>query len=454
MLTARNVILLTLAIALISLASVVVSLMSPPDSGGLAGDSFGTRAHGQRALFETLVELGVRVERQMDPPRGELSPDTTLVFWRPHVNLVDIEPVHLHAVADWVRQGGRVVVAPDRSDNINPFSLQSASRLDEPRRNVLEELGLTGVSIDFIDLESPGDGDGEPDSPQAPSLQGLRRRSVAEDLESVGRLVTSDYKTTPLAEAAIRTTGSLSQLEGQVRQIQLPVRHVGVLDTGKAVPGGTITIAGPDGADKTLVAAFPLEAGEIVVVGSPEVAENRTLALGDNSVLMAHLLADSRRTVAFDEFYHGLTVRGNPLWLATRPGFGATALAIVLACAALIWRKAVVLGPPLAAAARSRRSIGEYVDAMSRFFYRGATSRSFVLAQVRDGALHAIRRELGLPPGREKVEELAAVVARRDPARAARLVEAVMRIDKTLSSHQPCRPADALRLLQGISNCL
>lgn len=459
MLTARNVVVLTIAIAVVSLASVCISLMQPPDSGGLAGDSFGTRAHGQRALYETLSELGVRVERLLVPPTEALARDTTLVFWRPHFNLVNIEPAHLHAIAEWVRQGGRVVVAPDRSDNVSPFSMQNLSGLNKPPRNVLEELGLKGVAVKTIDLAAEVGDSGKADENRPPkhrssSPQALRKQPLADDLNALGKFVSGNYESVPLQNVAIRASGTLAGLEAQVKQIKVPARGLAVITAGESQPSGTVTIIDRDGKDQTLIATYPLGAGELIVIASPEIAENRTIALEDNSVLMAHLLAEPGRAVVFDEFYHGLTIRGNPLWLFTRRGFGATALGLLMAIGFLIWRQSVFLGPPFESTVKPRRSIGEYVEAMSRFLNRGGGSRPFVLEQVRDGALHAVRRELGLPPGREKVEELAAVLARRDPARARQLVEAVGKIDETLSQNQTCRPLDAVRLLQGISNCL
>ena len=113
MLTARNFVALTIVIAVVSLAWACLELAQPPDSGGLGRDSYGTRVHGQRGLFEILADLGIPVERILGPPTAVVGRDVTLVLWKPQPDLVQVEPAYLHALARWVENGGRVVVAPD-----------------------------------------------------------------------------------------------------------------------------------------------------------------------------------------------------------------------------------------------------------------------------------------------------------------------------------------------------
>ena len=189
-------------------------------------------------------------------------------------------------------------------------------------------------------------------------------------------------------------------------------------------------------------------------MASPAIAENRLITRHDNSVLAVHLLAAPGRPVVFDEFYHGLTIRGNPLWLFTQRGYAATTLCLLTLIGLWIWREAVFLGPPLAPEAQSRRSIGEYVDAMARFLNRGRSSQAFLLREVRSGVLRAVRDELHLPPSRDHVDELAAVLARRDPRRARELVEAVGAVDAALSRNVVLKESVAVELFKRMSHCL
>ena len=69
--------------------------------------------------------------------------------------------------------------------------------------------------------------------------------------------------------------------------------------------------------------SFARGKGEIVIVSDPRLLANALLAKADNSVLAVNLLAPHGETVVLDEFYHGLSVRGNALYLFTRPGYAA-----------------------------------------------------------------------------------------------------------------------------------
>ena len=112
MLTARRIIVAAFAIAVLSLAGIVWQLASPPDSGGLARDSYGTRAYGQKALYELLRQLNLPVERGLVPPTGLLRLNVCMVFLSPDPDLIRTEPDHIRKVGQWVRDGGVAVVAP------------------------------------------------------------------------------------------------------------------------------------------------------------------------------------------------------------------------------------------------------------------------------------------------------------------------------------------------------
>ena len=129
MLTARNFVALTIVIAVVSLAWACLELAQPPDSGGMGRDSYGTRAQGQRGLFEILTDLGIPVERILGPPTAVVGREVTLVLWKPQPDLVQVEPAYLHALARWVENGGRVVVAPDgRRAASRPLGLSGTAR--------------------------------------------------------------------------------------------------------------------------------------------------------------------------------------------------------------------------------------------------------------------------------------------------------------------------------------
>src|SRR5262249_49522162 len=144
-------------------------------------------------------------------------------------------------------------------------------------------------------------------------------------------------------------------------------------------------------------------------------------------------LSDFGRPVVFDEFYHGLTVRGNPLWLLSRFPYNLLAIAVLAATIAISWRAARFLGPPLPLHERSRRSLGAYLDAMARLLSRSRNSSGFVMKEIRQGLLWRMRHEFGLPPGSDDVDTVARAVGRRDPELAVKLRDATTSIDDVLA---------------------
>jgi Domain of unknown function (DUF4350) len=459
MLTARNFVALTLVIAVVSLAWAWRELAQPPDSGGLGGDSYGTRARGQRGIFEILDDLGIAVERILAPPTAVVGRDVTLVLWKPQPDLVLLEPAYLRALARWVENGGRVVVAPDATRATSRPIGMSRRSLSAAESTVLDELGLANVSVRTIDFKSAekgpdADPTGRSSGGQAPETATNRDESKNNDVRRIRDLLTGTARPIISRAVAVKATGVLSPFRELVVMIEVPEEKLQVLGVGESLPDGTITFEGPGGGEQILAAAYHRGKGEVVVVASPAIAENGLIAGHDNSVLVAHLLAAPGRPVVFDEFYHGLTIRGNPLWLFTQRGYAATTLCLMTMIGLWIWREAVFLGPPLAPPAQSRRSIEEYVDAMARFLNRGGSSQAFLLREVRSGVLRAVRDELHLPHSRDHVDELAAVLARRDPRRARELIEAVGAVDAALAENVVLRQSVAVELFKRMSRCL
>jgi hypothetical protein len=200
-----------------------------------------------------------------------------------------------------------------------------------------------------------------------------------------------------------------------------------------------------------LAAALSRGQGEIVVISDPRIFSNRQIARDDNAVLAYQLLVPSRQLIVFDEFYHGLSVRGNPLYLLTRPGFAAAAVSIALIAGLWSWRQAVFLGPPLADKAVSRRDIAEYVNAMGAFFSRGQGHRHFVMRELRDGTLHQLADEFHLPPDTTDASIMIAALARRNPVRAESLAKCLSEIDAQLQSPGEMAAARFLDLAHRLS---
>jgi hypothetical protein len=248
----------------------------------------------------------------------------------------------------------------------------------------------------------------------------------------------------------------LSPLAKHVREIALPRDGFRALRANREDLLGSLACAGQDDESEPdlLVAVLRRGAGEIVVVADPAVVSNRLIAHADNSVLAVHLLSPQRDDVVFDEFYHGLAVRGNPLYLLTRPGFAAVSVGLLIIVGALAWRAAVFLGPPLQDTKTRRRDIGEYVRAMAAFFSHGSGSRRLIVREVRDGVLRHICRELRLPMDTLDVDAITSALERRDRNRAERLASAVREVDASLASSGDYPRSSFLPVMQRLANCL
>jgi len=442
MLTARSVVITVIAVAVLSIIGTCLSLLRSPGSSGLGGDTYGTRAHGQQAVFEVLSELNIPVERQLLPPTAALDRQVTLVFWAPNHNLVQLEPAYLQKVSEWVRSGGRVVVAP--VVQTTETYRRPGSGKEEPIKTILEALGLEDVSV------GPVNSDGSFEPPPS-------ERSTEEILyEDVPRVLEESWNVEeiPTRSVNVEVTGQLSNLSGLVTSLEVSEYDLQVIDSGETKPTGTLTFKTDDGIEQTLVATYQLGKGQIVVVGDPSLAQNSSVAEHDNSVLAVHLTAAAGLPVVFDEFYHGLIIRGNPLWLFTRRTYGVIALVLLAVIGLSVWQQAVFLGPPLESVTASRRTIAEYIDAASRLINHGRSSGRFLISEMRSGVLWKLRHDLALPHGEEQPEQIIAAIHKRDPERAKQLADALELVDATLADNERLTEKTTILALQRISACL
>jgi hypothetical protein len=439
LLTPRNAILTAALVFAVSLVWACATMVRPNDSGGMGRDSFGTRSGGFRALFETLQELQVPVRRSLEPAAADASANT-LVLLRPDSQLVQFEPRYLKSLESWINNGGRLVLALGRIDE----RTRHLDNDDVPgERDILKLLKLD----DFVSLNEQ--------SASKAVLQERGKRAGGEDLSASEELRDAwSYKTPKPRVVNVEATGSLAPLRMTIRNISTPGDEFAVLAPGAQKPAGTLRLMSNEGGDVLLAAIIPRGNGEIVVVSDAALLSNLLLERSDNSVLAAQLLAPRAESVAFDEYYHGLAVRGNPLYLLTRPGFAAVTAAIVLVIGVVAWRSAVFLGPPLADVGRSRRNIEEYINAMGAFFCRGLGHRRFLVSEVRDGVLHELCEQLNLPSHTTDAGTISTALARRSPARADTLRKALAEIDRGLSHPGEYPKSSFLSSMQRLAGCL
>lgn len=484
MLTSRNVIALTISLAVISLLWSCWSLLRPPDGDGLRSDSFGTKGRGQRAIFDTFCELGLPIRRSLEPPIPDKLGNARLVLWRPADDIVRGEPVWLEAVGNWVQAGGRVLVAVgvEEQDWLSKAAAEAdASRRSRKKksddtatvvasRSLWELLHLPNVSV-----TTPRSGSGSSVSSTAP-----RRRSSPDLREIFREAMATGATTTEHRVLTAHASGVFDSVIGTSKKLSLPTVGLFEIQYRDHTPIGTVMVdadvaniadaksseaeaeseteaeAERNAANTAvcIAARFTVGRGEVTVLSVPALIDNSEIGEADNIVVLAKLLAEDGRDIVVDEFYHGLSIRGNPMWLFAQRTYGSVTLALLLVIGLIAWRESVFLGTPLPERAVSRRAIREYVDAMARFLREGRGTEPWIVAKLRDGVLWHLRREHGLPPEQHSEERLLAAVERRDPDRGAELKVTLQAVSDLLRTGQAGQERRAIPLMRRMVECL
>src|SRR5689334_20610004 len=92
----RSLVLFSVVVTVVSIVAGALSTLATPDSDGQGADSYGTRGHGFRALYETLSELPVDVQRHLPPPVP--FGGATLALLQPDAQLAGVEPSYLESL--------------------------------------------------------------------------------------------------------------------------------------------------------------------------------------------------------------------------------------------------------------------------------------------------------------------------------------------------------------------
>ena len=444
-LNAKNALRAAISLAVCSLVGIIYSALKPIDSNGVGQDSYGRRLHGYRAMYETLAELGVPMRRLLTPPMSHDGEPETIVLWAPFPPLVSQLATNLDRLVTWVEAGGRLVVSP-YAGAVDSTGDQAQFGIFRATSNVLEALEIRHVALQSI-LPRTGEAAGPLD--QSTRLAPGRLR---DDLAGVFR---DDSRPLPQITLSTHGEGSLAALADRARELSVPADGMQSLTLSPdAVTNGVFFAVNEQGERYPLAAEIPRGKGAIVVVSEPRLLANVYVQNGDNAVLGADLWTAEGQRVAVDELFHGLSVQGNPFFLVGELPFAALSLGMILACAVALWRGGVYLGPPGEPLVISRRTIAEYVEAMGRFISRSRNSRRFILREVREGVLRSLANKLGVRGGHERVEALAAVLERKDPAAAQQLRGAVQFVDSAIAGKTRLNEQGLITALQRIQACL
>lgn len=447
MLNGRNVLVAAISIAVVSLLAATLSLTSTSQHE-LGANTFGVRSYGHRGLFEILEELGFSVERVVGPPVESLSAETTLVFLGPDRGLVEVEPAYLQNVAQWVRQGGQVVYSPSRTETVfRRMTVRSADSDKSPPKSFLELMDISGVQIASVDVSVSGDSSSV-ELTTAKTKFRSPQRGIRDEFQSV-----LSSEATPIASIGVRAEGKWKRLTDSVSTLAVPQRDLRVITKMESEPQSRMVAKTTDEIEHVLAASFRIGAGEVVVISDPSIAHNRFVARRDNAVLLADLLTNKTPNVVFDEFYHGLTARGNPLVLLRRPRFFLLLALLLITLGVYAWRHGQRLGPALAQSEMRRRTLAEYVEAMARLFAKGKNHMPFLLRENRDGLHWMLRKELGLSPSKHATDDIHTALARRDPKRAETFIACVGEIEDLLK-REHLTDQEALDAMKKVNDCL
>jgi hypothetical protein len=324
-----------LALGLLFLVVALLSTLATPErkeSADPRPSSFHSTQWGTRALHDMLGKLKVKTERRLTPFADADSLAGTLVLMDP---TEEISPAELHALAQWVRGGGRLIYAAGRRDALaDTLGLQ-----------------LRGIEGDSLRRWSPDD-----------SARSAR----------------------PLPHA---WTGEVVKVDGFRRTFASR-------SPALARPGAVQLLA----VDRRPVAAtFPLGRGRVVAWSDPRPLVNDTLRWSGAAPVFARMAAELTRgggTVYFDEYHHGYrgggsAVAGTLRFLRDRP-WGHAALQWFAAALGLLLLAGRRFGAPVPPAPARRRSPLEHVEALA-----GAYRQAGARATARRLLLSGLARRLG-----------------------------------------------------------
>lgn len=438
MISVRNAIVSATLLLILAIGASLLSMVQPPDSGGQGADSYGTKGHGYKALYDTLDELDVDVTRGLAPPDA-FSGTTVIAFFRPSAFIAATEPAYIEDLRQWVENGGRIVVAPSSEDSFARDLVRM--QLDGEPRTVLDSLGLEGIVV----TDQMG---------RAEEIEQAKRYVEADADTMVGELMRHLTVSSVTPESLdVTVEGDFPGLSDQLRQLAVP-QHQKLALTCPETPEGTISSLDSNGSPRIHVARFKRGKGDVIVLSEALLLSNCLLAEADNSLLAMGTLSPGGAPVRFDEFYHGLGVRGQPLYLLTRLNYATVTLCLLLLIGLLTWRRAVFPGPPLQDDQHPRRDIREYVSAMARFFSEGGQGHGRLIEELRNGVVRQTCLEFGLPPDTTDIDRVTAAVARKDMPRSQQLSDALSFVDSQLQSRRRWSESQTLNAMQRISKCL
>ena len=244
---------------------------------------------------------------------------------------------------------------------------------------------------------------------------------------------------------------SFPSLTDAVNLIALPKdRGIG-LDVGETQPASLLNVQ-VDDEIRTLVAEFQHGRGSVILVSDVSLFHNYSLLQADNSVLAVNLLSEDRSGVVFDEFYHGLAIRGNPIWIFAQPGYRILTLLLLLTVGLYLWYAMPAFGIIHPPKPNHRRSLELYLESVSRLLLKTKQQQRRLVAEAEQAFLWKMARHLQLPGERHQDQAIRVRLERRAPDEL-REYESVMNEFQNYRQ-SGCSSKELLELLQRSHRCL
>ncbi len=350
---------------------------------------------------------------------------------------------------------GRIAQEQDKLDALRKRQREERGR---NKQDCEDEATRNGSTQDKPTQDGPGANAPPRKTPADPNTTALNAVPDAPLMRAVARAETPEreyewydhrkfLRTMELDKRAERAAGRSVSPRGELGSLWQGLETVAMADEtqylpvsveGDPEPDGALAFETHNGATGYLAAAYRKGKGLVVVVADPLILTNAMLDKPGNAYTALGPMHHAGRgdAVVFDEFFHGLSVRGKPVWLLTRRPYGLVVLALILAAAVWCWRSGSRLGPPLPPVEPSRRTVEEYLEAMSGLFLRGE-KQSFLARELTAGVLWQLGRRYRLGMGQDNLEAVSRAMARRDPDGAERLRTAVHELETLAAQRKP-----------------